>query len=1075
MRSSKEFLKKLRPEEFSDSFVIKTSQLDEGYVSYYLETLTNRSQEKAFEQLCKRIAEKEICPNLISQTGPTGGGDSKVDSETYPVTEQTSFKWFSGLNSNSASERWGFAFSAKKEWRAKVKSDIKNIASTNRDYKRIYFMSNQYIPDKKRAALEDELTEEYEIDVRILDKQWFIDKIFNSNCSKIFVEAFDLSQSLLEEKRIGPNDYNKKLKLDELEASIDDCISKNLLNYDLVEKALKAAIISREIELNSTDVYGKFYRAEKLAKKYGNEYHLKNCIYEWAWTSFWWTEDYDEFYKKYKEYESLVLGSSNFNDLDKLTNLWFNLTTIDKNENWEKHTEILKMEFSRMINDEERPNAAHSAKVRFVFIQIMLGESVSEQVKKLINILNSDIKNMNLDLGQIFKMCSEISMIKQSENYNELFELMIGQLSKYKQELEASRLLLDRGYDEIKEKPYKAIKYIGRAVTKLYKEDSKSDFFRALYLLGIAFEKVDLNWAARGYHLNAFLLAFNEYSNYGNFSPILLASSSALKNLENKLGRLPQALEWKKLNDILTAMAGYENEKLEEDNYLFDFGLGAHFFKLNKNRLNEICWLPNILEDNGLTISATFLKYMLGYVDEELLESNFNNDINSYHDFMIQSYHQPINKQISRKVSLGNEDQLELHSKILGTKIVVQTENNFLCSEIGTSILAALESFLATGIQDSFISTKSELIIKVRSLRSDGFNLHFDYTEKLSSGFYDIQVINPDKIVNANELQIVTKKFTLDIIVDVTSRILIFKNHEKQLSNLIQSDEAIDRAINFTGSLIAVRDFFGVLPFTIDHFKKDDMECYTFLENNTHIEKLRGSQSPFETKKEDREIEFVEEFMSLNHSNMEVVSLVNIPLWDQAKWRGVGFLINSKEEMYITLMFENKEAGEEIFKQWIEMIDNPMNKDGDNLINIGIIKGVDKRNPYHYKTVISSGLPKLNENFQHTKAITTTSRVHLLTPNSNQNLKNIEMYLKKEEHKEYKYSLIPGYVNNGKPNFNEELAILKKELDIKDAWKIDRSNWLSSGIHPDDNPIIPKGINSPPIKEVLREFKKRNK
>jgi site-specific recombinase XerC len=38
------------------------------------ETDTSRSQEVKFERFARRLAEREICPNLLPQTGPTGGG-----------------------------------------------------------------------------------------------------------------------------------------------------------------------------------------------------------------------------------------------------------------------------------------------------------------------------------------------------------------------------------------------------------------------------------------------------------------------------------------------------------------------------------------------------------------------------------------------------------------------------------------------------------------------------------------------------------------------------------------------------------------------------------------------------------------------------------------------------------------------------------------------------------------------------------------------------------------------------------------------------------------------------------------
>ena len=52
--------------------------------------------DKPFEEFYRHIAEVEICPNLLPQTGPTGGGDSKVDSETYPVSENLSAYWYFG-------------------------------------------------------------------------------------------------------------------------------------------------------------------------------------------------------------------------------------------------------------------------------------------------------------------------------------------------------------------------------------------------------------------------------------------------------------------------------------------------------------------------------------------------------------------------------------------------------------------------------------------------------------------------------------------------------------------------------------------------------------------------------------------------------------------------------------------------------------------------------------------------------------------------------------------------------------------------------------------------------------------
>lgn len=165
-----DFMRARRPQLFSDSTVVRDSKLPPSVLDHHLASLTSRKQEVEFEHLCRRLAEKEICPNLLPQTGPTGGGDSKVDAETYPVSDEISQRWYEGRAVvKRTQERWAFAFSAKKQWRTKVGSDVQNIVGTHRGYKLIYFMTNQFVPDRVRAEVEDALKRRHRIPVRILN------------------------------------------------------------------------------------------------------------------------------------------------------------------------------------------------------------------------------------------------------------------------------------------------------------------------------------------------------------------------------------------------------------------------------------------------------------------------------------------------------------------------------------------------------------------------------------------------------------------------------------------------------------------------------------------------------------------------------------------------------------------------------------------------------------------------------------------------------------------------------------------------------------------------------------------
>src|SRR5205085_6787281 len=140
--SPSKFIRARRPEIFSDSRTVGEIHLPREVFEYHLDTLTSRKQETEFEHFCRRLAEKELCPNLLPQTGPTGGGDSKVDAETYPVADVISLRWYEGVARSADRERWAFAFSAKKKWRPKIQSDVENIVNTGRGYKLIYFITN---------------------------------------------------------------------------------------------------------------------------------------------------------------------------------------------------------------------------------------------------------------------------------------------------------------------------------------------------------------------------------------------------------------------------------------------------------------------------------------------------------------------------------------------------------------------------------------------------------------------------------------------------------------------------------------------------------------------------------------------------------------------------------------------------------------------------------------------------------------------------------------------------------------------------------------------------------------------
>ena len=98
------FYKAKRPEKFSDSVDAYEMPLTEELFEQQLALLSTKKKQSLFENFVVAVAKRRITPNIKSQTGPDGGGDGKVDAETYYVSDDVSDKWFSVENSASGKE-----------------------------------------------------------------------------------------------------------------------------------------------------------------------------------------------------------------------------------------------------------------------------------------------------------------------------------------------------------------------------------------------------------------------------------------------------------------------------------------------------------------------------------------------------------------------------------------------------------------------------------------------------------------------------------------------------------------------------------------------------------------------------------------------------------------------------------------------------------------------------------------------------------------------------------------------------------------------------------------------------------
>ena len=288
--SPSEFMRQLRPELYSDTENRTSYQLDEMALEYCLETITARNKTHDFEIFCRKLCERTICPNLKPATGPEGGGDSKADTETIPVADEIATLTYVG-EANAGRERWAFAFSAKKTWTDKARSDVAGIVATQRGYQKIFCVTARFARAKDRARLEDELSEKHGVTVTILDRSWIVEQVVSGDRRDLAFNYLGVGQEVVDTRRLGPTDYSRVQQLEDIEKALGNPEAFAGMEMQRATEALVAAKLSRNLERPRTETDGRFARAVRLAEQDGTYRQRLEASYEWIWTAFWWFDD----------------------------------------------------------------------------------------------------------------------------------------------------------------------------------------------------------------------------------------------------------------------------------------------------------------------------------------------------------------------------------------------------------------------------------------------------------------------------------------------------------------------------------------------------------------------------------------------------------------------------------------------------------------------------------------------------------------------------------------------------------------------------------------------------------------
>ncbi len=1053
------YYRDLHPDQFSDSTYHFESVLTPELFDFQISRLSTDQKQDLFETFCRRLIIKLLTPNLRPQTGPTGGGDGKVDAETYEVSEDTCSKWFVA-SGNKPDELWAIAISCKNDWKAKIKSDVKKILETQRGYTHVKFFTNQPVSSKQRFDCEISLRNEFGIDVKIFDASWLRQSVFDNDNIDIAVEELNLSEQYKKMVlRQGPKDLERAEQLKEIENTILTYGHIEGIDCEYVELLREASRLSRELERPGEETRGRYRRAISECKKYGTNPQLYQLTYDFAWAAFFWLNDIDLTLELFQELKELIDKCINPHRVELLCNI----NTLICNANLAG-----LVPDSKIVESREYMIALRNKVGKLDLKSCALFLDMYQKHQEVLNILldhyssseddipDNLVRNPLVELGNMIKesrnhidlsfeqQIDMINVICKHIGYSEPFETLLDELSilleERNQDINAANLHFERAEKLFKlGKPKDAIKHLGFCILKYAKENYTKEFILSNTMMGYALNDCGFPLSAESFLIKAVGMQIKDFFKFGQIKDGLLLNLLKLCEIELRLGRLVMFLNWYELlNTIIGTSAHETSEEFQERNNVIDIGWCCLLLKAFDNH-EELEILPDILNRNYLYTSAEMLKYILGYKEEvtpKLLEGVF-----SHIDWKEKLSAFPINDQFYSDLIISKDGLTSIDIKLTSCNISVEYPNSIFYQMIAQQMIAAIELIIATMEDDTFVTLDGGIFIEIRNIENGTSNV------RASEDSNSLIIIE----VNSKQYSAdIAWKCIAEVIGIFMGKCSLWRQDTRDILSEKQAKENLmDRLSSLLLEQPNIYEILGVdFKYTINQWQKGDDKFYKSKSHNLSSEKNNIGSSHQKNNGSPKRLH-------VSSSN---------EWWEKAIWVGVGFCSFENQPPILTLAFEHLDYGEKIFKEWKQLYDNESLK-----IKIYFITGFDKYNPMWYRVSIVPDISLLRQDEGSLEKTYSFSRSSTMTAVTLDNLYRFRYEF-------IKYGgcrLMPSDRTISKIDDYKYLAIPFSNIEFREAWSIGLNEQAIVGLRPGDNPVIPSNhADDAPILEVLKWFQK---
>lgn len=1033
---------------------------------YRLETLTSRKEEERFERFCRALAEREICPNLRPQTGPTGGGDSKADADTYPVAKVIAERWYAGADTGAGDGVFAFAFSAKKQWKVKAEHDIRALTPhvSERGYTKIYFITNQFVSDKKRALAERELRKIAEVPVIILDRTWLIERVMQGRRWSCVEVAFGLAGlSANGTARLGPRDAEAESELELLDKDIADPARFENAPTQLAIAALDAALLARQLGREQQHLRARFDQAIGFARRSGQRRLVVNAIYLKAWSLYWWYDDADVVGALFDEMFSECSDSITAWDVEELTNLvsvlagavrfgWLSSATARLTE----RRQLIMTTASQLAEQPARPTDAAWARAQLTLLELQVAaeagliEAAARRAVASFNELLTRAEQLpEFPMTQLLRCIEVLSEIAPtSADIDALADRATEVIGRRAGWLAEARNLVERAREKSDRNEHSAVLHLlGRAWDRLYTHEGRDTYVLGSQLAAWSFVSLDLIWAARSHLILALHRMLREQAEVGEVSRGAPSVALRVAYCDVLLGRISQAMECLLYADHLAG----QRDDAEQDDYRderlrLDRTFALLVLRSEISDVGTIEVAASALGTVGLFATQAACLHVLG--DETgtaMLEHVFASSTRA----LALALHTELPVP-----NWGRSEHFSSRTYVLGCEVALYGPGSVAAHEIAETVLGLTEALLAFGRDTSVIALTDRITVRLHASESLSGDLHATLLEDaIGDNIVEI-TYRPDApggFLASPEGGTALIHAALVIATAMTG-LTDFS------VELFQSQATRERALSLAMSYTAGAAIFG--PQRLDWLKllkAQQRTPYRRLvwwndEVMSQAEAMVATMEPAEDE-ESSEPE-------LKHSKMQQAGLIQHHLWNRAGWRGMFYAVPEDLHTPPTLGFgfTDTEAARKIFLGLSSRLSE--GRHGAR-IHIGFVTGINRKAPTHYRVVIGPAGP---DKTKRRKVLFGLMRMLTMEPTSSENLERFWFAFRRIG----RCHVVP-VLQDGSwpPPFIDAPPLeLSSEIVRIEAWRVEVGDVNAAAIRGDDDVIVPPGETNPPYLSV---------